>query len=114
MAKSTARLALATEAPLSSGISAQMAEETPATVVPVRTGVVIKSDRAMPATTKGKASAYPWLSLEVGQSFFVAGAKVESFWSMCAEKNKANPDKRFKACRFTEDGVNGVGVWRVA
>ena len=125
MAKN-ARLALATEArdqrvDLNSSLTDQItaALDEGATVeqavvsAAVAPRVVVSSTRAMPASTKGKASAYPWLALEVGQSFFVAGGKVESFWSMCAERNKANPDRKFKACRFTEDGVAGVGVWRI-
>lgn len=79
----------------------------------------IRKGKPLPdAAKRSRASVYPWATMEVDDSFFVAGAKIESFWSMCNQRNKAAADAgltvRFKACRDTEDGVNGVGVWRIA
>lgn len=70
----------------------------------------IEKGVALPATVRsGGKAKYPWNDMEIGDSFFVQGAKVETFYTLTATQNKKDASKRFIA-RKVEDGVR---VWRV-
>jgi hypothetical protein len=71
----------------------------------------IEKNVAIPASVRtGGKSKYPWNELDVGDSFFVPGAKVSTFYTLTTGQNKKDPGKRFIA---RKDG-EGVRVWRVA
>lgn len=61
----------------------------------------------------GGVSRYPWAAMQPGDMFFVPGGKIETFYTLCsdARKKHGNDFKSFKARKYVEDGVEGVGVW---
>jgi len=77
----------------------------------------------MPSDTRRggtRASKYPWSTMSEGQSFFVAGGKINTFYTLCTSTSKrmsrltpATPI-RFVARQVVEQGVTGVRVWRKA
>lgn len=74
--------------------------------IQIFTGIPIPEGRT------ARESKYPWESLEVGGSFFVAGAKVDTFNTLCSSRNKKGT-KKYIARKWTgENGVLGVMVWR--
>lgn len=82
------------------------------TTTPVDTSFAIDDDIALPETTRTRAEKYPWSKLEVNQSFFVPGAKVETFYTLCSSASKKHGGK-FIARRWDgANGVAGVRVWR--
>lgn len=62
--------------------------------------------------TRGPPEVYPWAQLEVGQSFFVPGAKSRPLSATCCKAGKRH-GRTFCARPATKDGVEGVRVWRV-
>jgi hypothetical protein len=70
----------------------------------------IEKNVAIPAASRtgGGKSKYPWAQMEIGDSFFVPGAKVETFYTLVSAQNKKG-DARF-ICRKIDGGVR---VWRV-
>jgi hypothetical protein len=70
----------------------------------------IEKNVAIPAASRtgGGKAKYPWAQMEIGDSFFVPGAKVETFYTLVSAQNKKG-DARF-ICRKQEGGVR---VWRV-
>jgi hypothetical protein len=70
----------------------------------------IEKNVAVPASVRtGGKSKYPWNEMDVGDSFFVPGAKVETFYTLTATQNKKDAGRRFIA-RKVDDGVR---VWRI-
>lgn len=83
---------------------------TPKVVVPV----VIEDNIPMPEGKPSKQK-YPWSELAVSQSFFVAGAAVATFYTLCTSAAKRHEGRKFIARKFTgPEGVEGVRVWRTA
>jgi hypothetical protein len=73
----------------------------------------IKIDKNVPIP-KGRHNAkYPWKELEVGDSFFIPGKDAKSTSGIKrSAKNSAGIDILTRA--VTENGVNGMRVWRFA
>jgi hypothetical protein len=76
-------------------------------------GITIEDNVPMPESvrTGGKAK-YPWAELKEGQSFFIAGAKVETFYTLCSTASKKHKCKFIARKWDGEGGVKGVRVWR--
>lgn len=76
-------------------------------------GFAIDDNIPMPDTVRtGGKPKYPWATLAEGQSFFVANAKVETFYTLCSTASKKYGHK-FIARRWEEKGgIKGVRVWR--
>lgn len=76
--------------------------------------VTIRANKPLPQSTRGKFASLPFDALEVGQSFFVPGMATTSGHSLATAMNKKHAPKRFSAAKDMEDGVEGMGFWRVA
>ena len=73
----------------------------------------LEKDVPMPSRASGGGKPkYPWSSMEEGDSFFVAGAKIETFYTLTSTARKKY-NANFVARKWQEDGVNGVRVWRI-
>jgi len=59
-----------------------------------------------------KNTKYPWKELDVGQSFFVPGGKLRTFYGMIAY-HETRSDRRFRAQAAISDFVKGERVWRI-
>ena len=70
--------------------------------------VAIDSKVPIPDRIAGDRSKYPWIEMNIGDSFFVPGRKIESFSGQVVSASKRFGTKY--TCR-TED--NGVRVWRI-
>ena len=75
---------------------------------------MIKVEAAVPLPAMwsggpGRPSLYPWLSMDIGDSFFVSGKKIKSMSAQVAMRRRISPWRY--TCR-TIDG--GVRVWRTA
>jgi hypothetical protein len=81
----------------------------------------IRSNVPLPTIQRGggagRVSKYPFDKLEVGQSFFIPGITTKSFASTINGQNRkgknADPKRAFTVRTENENGVAGVGVWRV-
>lgn len=73
--------------------------------------ITIDKDVPMPSPAKPPPK-YPWRSMAVGDSFFIAGLTVAKLASLAAWGRKAT-GYRFTCRTVTENGVAGVRVWRV-
>ena len=80
----------------------------------------ISSDIPLPSIQRGggvRESKYPFSKLEIGQSFFVKSTP-KAFASTISGQNrkfaKSTPKRKFTLRAVTENGVNGVRVWRMA
>ena len=71
---------------------------------------MIKIDKGLPVVPNGAGapSKYPTKFLEIGDSFFAAGAKQPSIASALFHYKP----KKFVTRSVTENGVCGVRVWR--
>lgn len=76
--------------------------------------IQIDSDIPMPffQGKSGRPETYPWGKLEVGQSFFVPNGNDRWFRSSCGAAGKRY-GWQFRVRAWTENGVEGVRVWRV-
>ena len=63
-----------------------------------------------PAAQKRAGIKYPWVTMEVGDSFFIPGGKLRSIKSLVYGRNRKRDGGKFSA--FSVDG--GVRVWRDA
>lgn len=81
--------------------------------IPSNDEIKIETGVAIPASARsGGKAKYPWTALAPEQSFFIAGAKVETFYTLCSTASKKHGCK-FIARKWTgEGGVKGVRVWR--
>lgn len=61
--------------------------------------------------TGGGKSKYPWSTMELNDSFYVAGAKVETFYTLCSSASKKHGGK-FICKKWQENGTSGVRVWK--
>lgn len=74
----------------------------------------VRSGIPLPAATRegfSKPSKYPFATMEVGDMFFVPAAK-KSFSSLASAAGK-RLGRKFSTRAATEDGVEGIGCWRV-
>ncbi|MCW2286877.1 hypothetical protein M2323_004690 [Rhodoblastus acidophilus] len=76
------------------------------TEIKVEKGIAIPESRG-----GGGKSKYPWASLGVGDSFFVGGGKIETFYTLCSSASKKHGGK-YIVKKWTEKGVEGVRVWK--
>lgn len=78
---------------------------------------MFKIDDGIPVAPVQKTSKYPVADLEVGQSFFVPLDGKTSTGIQGALNSAAKPErakgKSFVTRTITEDGVEGVRIWRV-
>jgi hypothetical protein len=74
-------------------------------------GFVIEDNVAMPSSSERKAK-YPWKELTKGQSFFIPGAKVETFYTLCSSASKKHGGKFIARKWDGPNGVAGVRVWK--
>jgi hypothetical protein len=80
----------------------------------------VKIDKDVPVIQPRQTSSlYPWATMGVGDSFFVAtsetesSAKFQSRISAAACSYQRNHGQKFTTRCITESGVAGVRVWRV-
>lgn len=74
----------------------------------------IQRDVPMPTVRKpGRQPVYPFHLLERGEMFFVPGSDMKKFSANITRMNKRWPGRRFRGAGITQEGVSGVGVWRV-
>jgi hypothetical protein len=72
----------------------------------------------LPEARSSRESKYGWDELAQGESFFVPGAKPDTFNTLTSTRNKREKEKngdkakKFVARKFTHEGVVGVMVWR--
>lgn len=74
----------------------------------------IRKDVPMPATVRegfAKPSKYPFGTMEVGDMFFVPAAK-KSFSSLASAAGK-RLGRKFSTRAVTDEGVEGIGCWRI-
>jgi hypothetical protein len=74
----------------------------------------IRKGIEIPAATRegfSKPSKYPFATMDVGDMFFVPAAK-KSFSSLASGAGK-RLDRKFSTRAVSEDGVDGIGCWRV-
>lgn len=60
-----------------------------------------------------RVSKYPWNDMQPGDSFFIPGGKITTFYTLTSDARKKH-GKNFRAYKLVEDGVEGVGVWCLA
>ena len=86
-------------------------------------GILIEENIPLPESNRSgdRKSKYPWLSLQVGNSFFVKDGKLSTFNTLCYNQKKKfegkpeNERKAFVARDFVQNnGDVGVRVWRTA
>ena len=89
---------------------------------PIASSFTLSDTVPLPSDTRRggtRTSKYPWSSMAVSQSFFVAGGKINTFYTLCTSTSKrmsrtsASP-LQFIARLVVENGVTGVRVWRKA
>jgi hypothetical protein len=68
----------------------------------------MKIDKNIPIPTEKRRSKYPWIEMEVGDSFLVARELKASIRSLVSVKNTAGKEKF--TYRTTQDGIR---VWRI-
>lgn len=74
----------------------------------------VRKDIPLPATVRegfAKPSKYPFATMEVGDMFFVPTAK-KSFSSLASAAGK-RLSRKFSTRAVTDNGVEGIGCWRV-
>ena len=73
---------------------------------------MIKVDKNIPMPprkTNMGSSKYPFPTMDVGDSFFLAGAAKGKFGGLLYK----NKPKRFAPRNVVENGISGVRVWRI-
>ena len=71
---------------------------------------MIKIEKGVPLPKEKKASAYPVREMEIGDSFFIAGASIQGKEQAACRQMAGN--RGFKLTIRTVEG--GLRVWRVA
>ena len=69
----------------------------------------IKVEKGIPIPPTSNRGKYPWLQMEVGDSFFAPGRKTSQIGS-CYNRIVG---KTFRSRTRIENGVKGVRVWRI-
>lgn len=74
----------------------------------------VRKDIPLPVAVRNgfsKPSKYPFAVMEVGDMFFVANAK-KSFSSLASAAGK-RLSRKFSTRAVTDNGVDGIGCWRI-
>jgi len=71
--------------------------------------VKIEDGIPVPPSGRGGRSKYPWLTLEVGQSFVITESTIASSRTMATQAAR-NTGRKFKVAQIK----GGARVWRVA
>ena len=74
----------------------------------------VRKDVPIPAAVRegfAKPSKYPFADMAVGDMFFVPGAK-KSFSSLASAAGK-RLGRKFSTRAVTDNGVAGIGCWRI-
>ena len=71
----------------------------------------IQSNIPIPEDHRGGFYRYKWDEMGIGDSFFVPGISIQSL-SSAANRAAARFEMRFTCRTVTEDGIEGVRVWR--
>lgn len=71
-----------------------------------------------PGGQRERADKYPWESMNPGQSFFVPGGKMSTFYSNCRKMGQKYEGREFRARDWEQEQeggapIKGVRVWRV-
>ena len=77
---------------------------------------MIKIDKGIPVPPRmprGARSKYPFLGMEVGDSFFVPGIKPRQISPRSCSARLRAEGAKFATRSVTENGVDGTRVWRV-
>lgn len=77
---------------------------------------MIQIDKGVPIPphVRGQgAPKYPWREMEIGDSFFVSDRHRRSI-SAAASSARQHRGHQFATRSVTENGVDGIRVWRVA
>ena len=78
------------------------------TEIKIEKGIPYPLNRARPP----RFAKYPWAEMEVGDSFFVLGARRDSLASVCSSAGARL--KRTFRCLVEDDGaLRGIRVWRL-
>jgi len=75
----------------------------------------VRKDVPIPVATRegfSKPSKYPFATMEVSDMFFVPNAK-KSFSSLASAAGK-RLNRKFSTRAVTDDGVSGIGCWRIS
>ena len=63
----------------------------------------------------GRRTSYPWSSLQPGRTVFLRGRKMgDGLASSLTRWRQSHPEQTLLARAVTEEGVDGVRVWRTA
>ena len=87
-------------------------------VTPMSSGVRVAAGIPLPPSRGGASGVrYPWETLAIGESFFVAGAKIATFYTATSSASKKH-GRKFTARKVADGspwGATGAGVavWRV-
>lgn len=79
----------------------------------VSSAVTLDDNVPMPNLTRTGVKLYPWDIMDVGQSFFVAGGKPNT-WSTSCNKAGKKYGAKYATRKVVENGEEGVRVWRMA
>ena len=74
--------------------------------------IEFQTDMPLPAPGRGRPPTYPFRTMPVGASFFVAGVtqrKISPMICRCVKKC----GMQFSTRKVTENGVEGTRVWRI-
>jgi len=83
---------------------------------------VVSTSVPLPEKGAGRATHYPWNTLAVNASFFVAGKSASSMSTLASTRKKDHPTENYTV-RDVKDGSpwgeqfkgqSGCGVWRLA
>jgi len=76
--------------------------------------ITIDKDKPIPKLSgRGAPRKYPFDELAVGESFFVPGKKSTDLGGSIGGARHRLPGRKFRTRTVTENGVDGVRVWRV-
>lgn len=80
--------------------------------------ITIEKNIPIPALSNGgcdfgRPPKYPFLSLKLGDSFFVPGKTVTRFSPNSSQFKKVHPEFNFTSRAAIKAGVKGVRVWRI-
>ena len=73
----------------------------------------MKIEKNIPIPESAGESKYPFKDMEVGDSVFVEGQTSQGAAMMSAKNIERRYGVKFSARKRTEDGVDGVRIWRI-
>ena len=74
---------------------------------------LIEKNVPMPERRLGRPPIYPFSTMEVGESVFIADPKANGAKSSACGTGNKRKGKRFSSRRLTENDQRGVRIWRV-